>query len=353
MKKKPELPDHVLVEKLAESVDSAKLPGMNQNVRISWACGVCGLTWHNEKPTDKCPGAKIYRWDAWPAGMLTKKQLSMKGLRAGPLAGVIPYEKSADGDGYLRVYRESEATPRPPRSEKQIVAAEKMRSAAEAALFCSNCGEYLGRYVSCERCRAEARAEYDRHEAAKEAYDLICDGNFVVWDSETTDLSGRFVEIAAVDNYGKVLFNSRIRPGCLNAPGAYNVHRIKDEELVAAPAFVEVYQDLRKALHRKYWVIYNASFDMGILDRETWNSEYRRYFEHYPIKPRDYTCAMHLYAAWYGEWHGYYKSYRWQTLDFAARHVDIDLPAHSALGDCIRTLEVLYELADWYRSESL
>jgi predicted RNA-binding Zn-ribbon protein involved in translation (DUF1610 family) len=354
MKKKPEPPDHVLVEKHREVADSAALPGISAKSATWLECDLCGQRWLvGQQQADRCPGAKIYRWNPWPEGMVTKKQLAAKGLRPGPVAGVIPYSKSADGDGWLRVYRESEATPRPPRSEKQQAAAVRMREAAEAALYCPNCGEYLGRYGSCERCRAESRAEYDRHEAAKDAYDLICGGNFVVWDSETTDLDGRFVEIAVVDNFGKVLFNSRIRPGCLITPGAYNVHHIKDEELPSAPAFYEVYQDLRKVLHRKYWVIYNASFDMGILDRETWNSEYRHYFEHYPIKPSDYTCAMHLYAAWYGEWHGYYKSYTWQPLDFAARRAAIDLPTHSALGDALRTLEVLYELADWYRSEFL
>jgi DNA polymerase III epsilon subunit-like protein len=350
---KPQLVDHVLVEKQVESTDSTKLPGMNQKVKVSWSCEVCGITWNGEKPTDKCPGAKIYRWDRWPEGMLTKKQLSMKGLRPGPLAGVIPYEKSADGDGYLRIYRESEATPRPPRSVKQKAALERMHAAAEAARHCSECGGYLERYGTCERCDSRAQREQDRRDAAQEAYELICDGNFVVWDSETTDLNGRFIEIAAVDSYGKTLFNSRIRPDRLITPGAYEVHGIKDEELVSAPTFFEVYRDLRAALHRRHWVIYNASFDESILNRETWDSEYRTYFQHYPIAAARTTCAMYMYAAWYGERHSYYGSYQWQKLDFAARHVDIDLPAHSALGDALRTLEVLYEMADWYRSEYL
>jgi hypothetical protein len=64
---------------------------------------------------------------------------------------------------------------------------------------------------------------------------------------------------------------------------------------------------------------------------------------------------MHMFATWYGEWHSYYRSYRWQTLDTAATTFDVqvDLPAHSALGDCLRTLDVMYGLADWYRKEIL
>lgn len=353
---KAQLVDHVLIEHSADSNDPAKLPGLGKNVRAWWECETCGQTW-KESPASKCPGAKVYSWDPWPKDLFTRKQLAAKKLNPGPLAGVIPYSKSADGDGWLRLYRMDEATPKPELSEKRKAALAKAQAAAEAARHCPQCGAYLyNRYsVLCEQCEFKIQTESAQLGAAREAYDLICSGDFVVWDSETTDLGGRFIDLAVIDAYGKVLFESRVRPGCFITPGAYDVHGIPDETLISAPAFLDIYADLRRVLHGQHWVIYNSEFDTGILYNETHYTDHRYYYAYQPIEFRDVTCAMHLYAAFYGDWHNYYGNYRWQKLDSAVSRfgIDVSAPAHSALGDCLRTLEVLYSMADWYRNEVL
>lgn len=356
---KHELLDHQLTDSQVESHNKAKLPGLAKELHSRYRCEVCEQTWR-DPPTSKCPGAKIYSWDPWPQGLFTRKQLAAKKLLPGALAGVIRYDKSADGDGWLRLYRETDAAPKPALSAKRQAALEKMHAAAEAARHCGQCGSYLSSRAElasrlCEPCGHKLMAEADRLEAGRTAYDLICQGDFVVWDSETTDLTGRFVEIAVIDAYGKVLLDQRLRPRCLITPGAYEVHGIKDEDLACEPTFFDIYHELRQVLHGRHWIVYNGAFDMGILDNELSDVEYAHYYERYPIQPCQTTCAMHLYAAWYGEWHGYYKNYRWQMLGSAAARFNIQVhqQAHSALGDCLRTLEVLYAMADWYRRKEL
>jgi hypothetical protein len=278
-------------------------------VVIGYRCEVCDQEWKRE-PTSTCPGVPVYSWAPWPKGMLTKRQLAAKKLLPGPVAGVIRYDKSADGDGWLRVYRESEATPRPALSPKRQAAVEKMHIAAREARTCRNCGGHL--YTRAERhqhccffCQRKLMIEAARHAAGHVAYDLICTGDFVVWDSETTDLGGQFLEIAVIDAYGKTLFDQRIRPQCLIAPRAYDVHGIRDEELASAPTFVEVYDELRAALHEKHWVIYNAEYDTRCLHHAKHDTIYRHYFAEKPIECADVTCAMYLYAEWYGEYSDY------------------------------------------------
>lgn len=306
-------------------------------------CTVCGQFWMSNI-TGQCPGAPVYRWDEWPDGMFTRKQLNAKNLVPGPLAGVIRYDKSADGDGWLRVYRESEATQKPALSPAQQAAVGRMQAAKEAGRHCRHCGnilEYQERGQKlCDRCLA-----------AREALDLVAAGDFVIWDSETTDLNGRFVEIAVVDPLGRTLFDHRIRPDELCSVGAYEVHGIRDEELATEPTFYELYDELRAVLHDQRWVVYNIEFDERILDYEREVSEYRHWFAQHPIRPKARVCAMELYAQYYGYWRGRGRGYTWQKLGaaYAATGVGIvPQSAHSALGDCLRTLEVLHGMADWY-----
>lgn len=324
-----------------------------------YQCQKCGRSWSKTAtPSSECPGVMIYAWDPWPQGLYTQSQLNQKGYKPGPVAGVIPRSKSPDG--WLKLYRVEEAVPKKKPTEKQLAALKKAQEAAEVARHCSECGSHLWgrrelRMGMCERCADERERQDDQASAAREAFDLVCQGDFVVFDSETTDLGGYFIEVAAIDQYGATLIDQRIAPLHLIAPGAFEVHGIRDEELVGCPTFWEVSPRLREVLHGKNVVIYNSEFDMGVLHTEMMYRGWSSWFEAYPIKPADTFCAMHLFAAFYGEWHSYYKNYRWQKLDTAAScfDVQVDRPAHSALGDCLRTLGVIYGMAEWYRKEIL
>ena len=321
-----------------------------------WKCSVCSQKW-DAKPRGDCLGVPVYSWDAWPTGMLTEKQMKAKRLIPGDVAALIRYSKAADGSGFLKVYRESDGTPKPARTEAQLAAAEKRKIAIKKRWTCNECGgemhdmrEYRG--GMCFDCQDKWQRESDRQGAAEEARRLLLRDDLVIWDSETTDLNGEFVEIGAVDVRGRVLFNQRLRPSCLIAHGAYVVHGIRDEELATLPNIVEVWDELRSVLHNKTWAIYNVAFDTDRLhDAVSANgpySAYRPYFRAHPIDAVNTFCIMHMYAEFYGEWHNYHKSYKWQPLP----SVSIGAPhqAHSAVGDCLSTLDLIYHMAD-YRGE--
>ncbi len=59
-------------------------------------------------------------------------------------------------------------------------------------------------------------------------------------------------------------------------------------------------------------------------------------------------CAMLQYAEYAGDWDDWHGNYRWHKLEAACRRSGIpdpDAPAHSALGDCLRTLALVQYLA--------
>jgi DNA polymerase-3 subunit epsilon len=324
-----------------------------------YSCHKCKQYWvKTAAPQSDCPGVEVYPWEPWPEGLFTKSQLNEKGYKPGVVAGVIKRDKSPNG--WMNLYRIEDAKPKRKPSEKQLQALGKAKQKKQENLTCKRCGTvvYSRREIRgglCEECQAVAMYKADRLEAGKIAYEIIREGNFVIWDSETTDLDGEFVEIAVIDQFGSVLFNQRIAPQEFISPGAMAVHGIQDVDLVECPTFADIYCDLRQVLDGKRWLIYNAEFDEGVLYRETEYGEYRRFYRHYPIEAKKTNCIMRLFAQWYGDWHDYFNNYRWQKLEFAASvfDVQVDAPAHSALGDVLRTLGVLHGMAKWYITEGI
>jgi DNA polymerase-3 subunit epsilon len=310
-------------------------------------CKVCGLLLLKPDPASACPGVKVYPWSPWPDGLYTKKQIEDKGFKPGPVAGVIRREKSPDG--WMKLYRLEEATPKKVATAAQLAALEKAR-------ICERCGRrtlYTKGELSrrrCEGCDYELMIAGDKLRSAQLAHNLMYSDDLIIWDSETTDLDGRFIEIAVIDLRGNVLFDERLAPQEWISPGAYDVHGIPDEALVSCPTLVNIYPRLRHVLNDQRWLIYNSDFDMSILRSEVRYSVYKSYFERYPIKWRDTFCLMHMYAFFYGDWRGSRRGYRWQKLENAAQHFKVEVPyaAHSALGDCYRALGVLRGMADYY-----
>jgi len=92
-------------------------------------------------------------------------------------------------------------------------------------------------------------------------------GRAVIVDTETTDLDGYVVEIAAVDAAtGDTLLNTLVHPGAPIQPGAYWVHGISDAD---APPWSQVLPQLLAATAGRTVLAYNASFDAGVIARHT------------------------------------------------------------------------------------
>jgi DNA polymerase-3 subunit epsilon len=78
-------------------------------------------------------------------------------------------------------------------------------------------------------------------------------------------------------------------------------------------------------------VIYNAQFDVRLIQQ----SLARHKLLPVELNPDDVNCAMLMYSAWVGElWP--YGGYKWQKLESGD---------HTALGDCLATLDLIKKMA--------
>ena len=83
-------------------------------------------------------------------------------------------------------------------------------------------------------------------------------------DTETTGLTtqDQIIEIAIVDQIGKVLLNTLINPGRVPInPHAEAAHGITASMLRGAPSLADLWPQIRSILSGNRVVIYNAKFD--------------------------------------------------------------------------------------------
>ena len=156
---------------------------------------------------------------------------------------------------------------------------------------------------------------------------------YVILDTETTGLNKRdeIIQLAVIDLDGNMLFNENIRPTKKKRihPDAYAVHGLTMKVLAECPTFAELAEPLERAMGSKTVISYNGEFDV------------RMYAQTYRLAggflhTGDWECIMLEYAKYVGEWNDYYRNYKWQSLPGGT---------HSALGDCLATLEVLRTMA--------
>ncbi|MFJ1837802.1 exonuclease domain-containing protein [Streptomyces sp. NPDC088175] len=162
----------------------------------------------------------------------------------------------------------------------------------------------------------------------RRARQLLEPGAAVVCDTETTDLYGRTVEVAVVDaETGKKLMDTLVQPEVPISEGAFWVHGISDEDLVAAKArtFDRVLPRLRKVTKGRVICAYNEEFDRTVVTNDA------RRVGKWPMhlaEPANWFCLMESYATWLG-------SGRWLALG----------GGHRALGDAQAARDVLVEMA--------
>lgn len=182
----------------------------------------------------------------------------------------------------------------------------------------------------------------------------MLDRESVILDTETTGLSAEdeIVEIAVIDLSGEVLLEQRIQPrnparllvrDARSGRCAADIHGIRPEMLDGQPGFPQVYERLTDVLRLKPVVIYNADYDTRMLAQDC-----ARYGLYLPLFSAH--CAMKQFAAWKGIPGRNPGEYRWHKLDDAVLALNVpmnqfDEHAHSALGDCRRTLAVLKAMA--------
>jgi DNA polymerase III subunit epsilon len=188
----------------------------------------------------------------------------------------------------------------------------------------------------------------DRAKAARWAADLLArpPGEVLILDSETTDLDGYLVELAITDTTGRVVFGARLTPPVDVGDEAAAIHGLTGAHVDEMVPFTAIVEPLEAVLFDRTVVIYNATYDTDILFRELerhydtqlW-SVHRPWDSGYParwLSHSTWECAMARYSAFVGEIHPYFGDYRWQRLPGGD---------HTALGDCLATLDVLHTMA--------
>lgn len=140
-----------------------------------------------------------------------------------------------------------------------------------------------------------------REEMAEWARGVLADPKTVVLDTETTGLEGYVCELAVLNGQGEFLVNTLVNPMAPVEPGAFNVHRLGEAELSAAPAFDAVWPALSTAIKGRRVIVYNAKFDSGVVRRELARL-------HIPIPNLPWEDAMVPYSNWLdGCWDARYK----------------------------------------------
>ncbi len=184
--------------------------------------------------------------------------------------------------------------------------------------------------------RADARKR-----AAAWAAALLRHG-FLVLDTETTGLNDddELVQVAAMDSTGEVLINTLVQPTKAIDPKAQAVHGLSHADIADAPVFTALYVQLTLALAGKTVIAYNADFDRRMVTQTC-----RRYGLPM-IRAGSWDCAMKGYAPFGGAWDARHNGFRWHSLTAACVQQQIPVvAAHSALGDCRLTLELIYRMA--------
>lgn len=187
----------------------------------------------------------------------------------------------------------------------------------------------------------------DRNGIAMWARGLLARGCFIL-DTETTGLyDGEIVQIAVINTRGETLIDRLIRPVFPIPAGATAIHGITDADVAEANGWEVVADELVRILSGRDLVVYNATYDRKMMHQ---SAEKARMPKVEWKEVCDWHCAMEQYARFYGDWNSYHQSYSWQKLTDACAQQGIpepDAPAHSALGDCLRTLALLKKMAAW------
>lgn len=321
-------------------------------------------------------------WDQLPDYLKTKTQLDQTGLKpGGPVRARIAYGRGRRARDYA-LYDQREAVAKRKPTTAQQAALERAHLARRT---CKECGQvverpsqlstrgrcWLGRWAATER-----RRNQELDETILWARQLMQRDDWLVLDTETTDLHGNLLEIGVIRPDGSVAFESLINPPSPIAPEAQHIHGISRDMVWNAPTFAEMELALRQLLHGKTVVVYNAEYDSAVLWNEvrdlcrlpdkarellierawkptprangamdqvlrvvrddTW--EYDRLANEQAswwVARVDWQCAMLQYSCYVGDWSDYHRDYRYQPL----------WGGHRAIEDCRACLRVVQRMA--------
>ena len=172
---------------------------------------------------------------------------------------------------------------------------------------------------------------------------MFTKSDYVVLDTETTGLGSdaRICEISIIDMSGNVLLDTLVNPEVEIPSDAIAIHGITNQMVDSAPTIESISNLIRDALSGKVLAIYNADYDIRLLNQSLGNIDWNT---------SDCSfCVMCNYAEFYGELN-YYGDFKWQRLTNACHQQGIDISeftAHRALGDCQMTVALMNSFMDF------
>jgi len=163
----------------------------------------------------------------------------------------------------------------------------------------------------------------------------------IFFDTETTGLNDddEIVELAITDERGNTLYSQRFKPTQTMSSGASRVTGITDDMLVDMPTFVSEIDKIKSVFDQGDQVIaYNTEFDIRLLcqtcEKYDLSTEW--------IYHMSTRCAMLMYSNYMYDWYDpEIKSRRYKLTDACERMQIKVQNAHSAVGDCIMTANVV------------
>ncbi|MDQ6422616.1 3'-5' exonuclease [Paenibacillus sp. LHD-117] len=279
-------------------------------------------------------------WRNVPENLKTKTMLSQLGLKPGNEAVAEVWA----GKQWCKLYDVSDAVEKRKLTDKQKTAASESLEKARAKLVddrtCSHCLN--------ERTKKEIRQqadgkkictyciEYLHEEEVREqrirrglsAFRRRFETDFVILDTESTDLDGEIVEIGVIDRFGKTLLHSLVKP-VMPVPDdspATLIHGIRNSDLENAPTWAELREEVLRILQGKLVLAFNAEFDGKMVSNSCRRNKVPL------ISGLEWDCVMEAYRLRCG-------SDRWISLANASgRHT-----SHRAVDDCVSTLHVIKE----------
>lgn len=186
--------------------------------------------------------------------------------------------------------------------------------------------------------------EMARADAVTWALSITARSDVLYLDTETTGLgvSDEVIDIAALDNDGRVLLNTLVKPHRLIPLIATEIHGITNHMVTDAPDWPAVYTQLVDLFSRyKHVVVYNADFDRRLIGQSCASHVLR------PPQAR-WHCAMKRYAEFVGDQSSSFGDYRWFNLGMAVRRLGLTVVAdHRALSDARACRAVVEAMAQY------
>jgi DNA polymerase-3 subunit epsilon len=276
-------------------------------------------------------------WSEVPLELASKTKLNKEGLK--PIEAPVARVFQRVNNRYIELYERSKSEKKKRQlSDNQKLALSNGRKLSLEQRTCKQCGHVvqnkaklrLSLSPSCYEHQAVMNQLKETKLEIKTSINkmFINRDQFVILDTETTGLTLRdqIIEICEIDLTGKILLNFLVKP-TINIPAeAASIHGITNEIVHDAPSWIEIYKELCEVTAGKTLLIYNAEFDLGMIE----NTCIANSVEFKSFKS---TCIMKMYA-------DFIDSNRWISLSDAT---ELTIK-HRSASDCFAVLELLQQL---------